>query len=134
MATIAGTIRGIANVSKAFAGAAVSASVRDTREVWLITVDFAAYTGASDDAAINAVGAAIDATARDGRTRTLRWGAPAFAGSDANNQAVFATGAAVQALTVSSDNLTGNLSVQAGTEVSTTSGTTKSVGVLVGVD
>jgi hypothetical protein len=133
MATITGTIRTCTNVSKAIQGAGTS--TRDMTEVWLLTADFAAYTGSSDDAALATVAATISARARDGRTRTLKWGAPAYSGADANNQAVDFCGASVAALTISSDSLTGELcSVNTvSTEVTATSGTTYGVGILVGV-
>lgn len=133
MATISGSITGARNVSTAFAGAG-TVSTRDAREVWLVTADFAAYTGASDTAQIQAVGAAITSRAGDGKTRTVRWACPAYGGADTENQAVFFTGTAVQAATVSTDDITGQLAVAAGTEVSATTGVTSGVGVLVGVD
>lgn len=122
MATIAGTIRGITCMSKTFTG-------NGAREVWLLTVDFGAYTGAADDASIAGVGAAISSTCRDGKTRTLRSGMCAFAGKDTNDQAVYTT----PALTVSTDALTGNLAVAAGTEI-TSSTACEGVGVLAAVD
>lgn len=126
MATISATIKGVTNVSKSF-------QMFGSREAWLLTCDFGAYTGASDTASIASVGATIDARARDGKTSTLRGAIPAFAGADTAAQAVYATGASVQALTVSSDDLTGNLSNAAGTEL--TSATASSgVGVIVIVD
>jgi hypothetical protein len=133
MATITGTIRGCTNVSKAIQGAGTT--VKDLTEVWLLTADFAAYTGSADDAALALVSATISARARDGRTRVLKWAAPAFSGADANNQAVDFCGASVAALTISSDSLTGELcSVNTiSTEVTATSGITYGVGVLVGV-
>ena len=78
------------------------------------------------------VGAAIDARCRDGKSSTLRGAVPAFAGYD-GTQAVYATGASAQALTVSSDDLTGNLSNAAGTEL-TSAAASSGVGVLVIVD
>ena len=126
MATISGTIRGVTCMSKTFSG-------HGAREAWLITVDFGAYTGASDDASIAAVGAACSAAARDGKTRTLRGGTCIFAGADTANQAVYPTGASVQAMTVSSDALTGNLSNAAGTEL-TSATASKGAGILVVVD
>jgi len=133
MATISGTIRGVSNVSKAFAGAGTT--TRDRTEVWLVTADFGAYTGAADTAAISAVSAAISARAADGRTRTLLWGAPAHCGADANNQAVNFCGASVAALTISSDDFTGELCDvnTVSTEVTATSGITRGVGIMVGV-
>ena len=133
MTTINGSIKGIANVSKAFQAAGTT--TKDMTEVWLVTADFAAYTGAADDAALLTVSALISATARDGRTRVLKWAAPCFSGADANNQAVDFCGGSVAALTISSDSLTGELCTvnTISTEVTATSGTTQGVGILVGV-
>jgi hypothetical protein len=133
MSTIAGTIRGITLVNKAFTGAGTT--TRDRTEVYLVTADFAAYTGSSDDASLAAVGAAISARVRDGRTRTLAWAGPCNAGADANNQAVNFCGTSVAALTISTDDLTGELcSVNTvSTEVTSTSGVTAGVGIMVAV-
>jgi hypothetical protein len=133
MATISGTIRGCTLVSKDYQGGGTT--TRALQEVWLITADFAAYTGASDDATITAVPTAINSAVRDGRTRTLLWGAPAIAGTDTNNQAVNFCGASVAALTISTNDFTGELcSINAvSTEVTTTSGVTYGVGIMVGV-
>lgn len=126
MATISGTIRGLQCMSRSFSG-------YGSREVWLLTADFGAYTGASDTAQITGVGAAINATARDGKTTTLLWGATAFPGADSNAQLVFPAGASVQAMTVSSDDLTGNLANTSGTELTSSTATVSPAGVLVGV-
>jgi hypothetical protein len=133
MATITGTIRGCNNVSKAFQAAGTT--VKDMTEVWLVTADFAAYTGSTDDAALALVSATISARVRDGRTRTLKWGAPAFSGADTTNQAVDFCGTAVAALTISTDSLTGELCAvnTVSTEVTSTTGVTLGVGILVGV-
>lgn len=133
MSTIAGTIRSISLVHKSFQGSGTT--TRDRIEVWLVTADFAAYTGSSDDATIAAVGAAISARVRDGATRTLLWGAPALCGADANNQAVEFCGTSVAALTISTDDFTGELCTvnTVSTEVTSTSGTTYGVGIMVGV-
>lgn len=133
MATISGTIRSASCVSKAFSGAGTT--TRDRMEVWLVTADFAAYTGSADTAALAAVGAAITSRVGDGATRTLLWGAPAFCGADANNQPVNFCGASVAALTISTDDFTGELCDinTVSTEVTATSGTTKGVGIMVGV-
>lgn len=127
MAVVSGTIRGLACVSKTFTGFG-------SREAWYITADFGTYTGASDTASLLAVGAAIDATARDGKASTLRGAVPATAGADTNKQALFFTGTAVQALTVSSDDLTGQLSVAAGTEVTSSTATAVPAGIIAIVD
>lgn len=133
MPTINGTIRGLTLVNKAFSGSGTT--TRDKTEVWMLTADFAAYTGAADDAALLLVSAEISARARDGRTRTLFWAGPCMAGADANNQAVNFCGTSVAALTISSDSLTGELcSVNTiSTEVTSTSGVTSGVGIMVGV-
>jgi len=131
MSTIAGTIRGCNKIRKA--DQAGGTSTRDRTEVWEVTADFAAYTGSSDTASLAAVGAAISARARDGNTRTLLWGAPAYAGCDANNQAVLFGGTSVAALTISSDDFTGQLNAlnTVATEVTSTSGVTYGVGIMV---
>lgn len=133
MGTITGTIRGCNLKSRAFQGAGTT--TRDHLEVWEVTADFAAYTGSTDTAALSAVSAAISARARDGKTRTLLWAAPAYCGGDANNQAVNFCGASVAALTISTDDLTGELCTvdTVSTEVTSTSGVTYGVGILVGV-
>lgn len=127
MAVIAGTIRGLTCVSRSFTGFG-------SREAWLITVDFGAYTGAADTASLLGVGAAIDATARDGKASTLRSGVCVFPGADTNKQLAFFTGTAVQALTVSSDDLTGQLSNAAGSELATATALDCELGIVVCVD
>jgi len=133
MATIAGTIRSINLKCKADQGAGTT--TRDRLEVWEVSADFAAYTGSTDDASLAAVGAAISARARDGATRTLLWGAPSACGADANNQAVNFCGTSVAALTISTDDLTGELCTvnTVSTEVTATSGVTYGCKILVGV-
>ncbi len=129
MSVISGTIRGCSLVSDTFSG-------KGNRQVWLLTADFAAYSASGDSAALAGVGAAISAKARDSRSRTLRWAAPAFAGIDASGTAVYAcgtTGGTQMALEVSTDALAGTLCDSAGTEINT-AGVTQGVGLLVGVD
>jgi hypothetical protein len=124
MGVIAGTITGVSGLrTKEAVG----------RKAYLLTVDFGTYTGASDTASISAVGAAILAHTRNGKTVTLRGCVPVAAGYDTNAQAVYFTGTAVQAGTVSSDDLTGQLSVAAGTEV-TSATASKGVEICVIVD
>lgn len=131
MATIAGTIRSVNLLHRAEKGAGTT--TRDQTEVWEVSADFAAYTGASDDASLLAVGAAINARCRDGKTRTIKCAMPIYSGADANNQAVDFCGTAVAALTVSTDDLTGELCAvnTVSTEVTATSGVTKGVGIAV---
>lgn len=133
MATITGTYRSATNLSKANQGAGTT--TRDGLEVWLLTYDFAAYTGSSDDATVTGVPTVINSQVRDGKTRTLLWGAPAYCGADANNQPVNFCGASVAALTVSTNDFTGELCTvnTVSTEVTATSGATVGVGILVGV-
>lgn len=94
------------------------------RKAYLLSANFPAYTGSTDTAQISAVGAAILAKTRNGKTVTLRGAVPAAAGYDTAAQAVYFTGAAVQALTVSGDNLTGNLSDSSGTELTSSTAAT----------
>jgi len=127
MAVIAGTIRGLTCVSRVFTGFG-------SREGWLITADYAAYSGAADTASLVGIGAAIDATCRDGKVSTLRSGACAFPGADTAKQLVFFTGTAVQALTVSSDNLTGQLSDATGSELAASTALDSELGIIAFVD
>jgi hypothetical protein len=127
MAVIAGTIRGLTCVSRVFTGFG-------SREGWLITADYAAYSGAADTASLVGIGAAIDATCRDGKVSTLRSGACAFPGADTAKQLVFFTGTAVQALTVSSDNLTGQLSDATGSELAAATALDSELGIIAFVD
>lgn len=121
MATINGTITGVAHVrSKEQLG----------KKAYLLTCDFGAYSGASDTATITGVGAAILAHTRNGETVTLQGGITVAPGVDTNAQNVYFTGASVQAGTVSSDDLTGNLSDIDGTELSSSTAC-KGVEVLV---
>jgi|1185.fasta_scaffold00702_5 hypothetical protein len=126
MTVQAGTINGATLVCSNFEGI-------ETRKVYMLSVSFPAYTGSTDTCQIAGVGAAIATATKLGKTNTLRWGAPGPAGQDTAGQAVYATGTAVNALTVSTDALTGQLSDKTGTELTTA---TASYGVLVfvGVD
>jgi len=111
MATSSGTITGVT---------ALRSKESTGRKAYLLTVDFtSSYTGSGDVASIAAVGATILAHTRNGRTVTLRGALPVGAGYDTNAQAVYFTGTAVLAATVSSDALTGQLSAADGTELTT---------------
>jgi hypothetical protein len=125
MANKDATIRGLQCLGRTFAGFG-------SREAWLLTCDFPAYTAAADTARILLCGASIDATARDGKTSTLRAGTCVQAGYD-GTLAVYPTGASVQALTVSSDTLSGQLSTAAGVD-ETKAATTVPAAILVVVD
>ncbi len=75
------------------------------------------------------MGAAIDATARDGKSSTLRGAVPVMAG----DAGLYFSGATVQALAVSSDDLTGELNNAALTETDAASGN-NGCGIAVIVD
>ena len=122
MATINGTITGV-NLLRA----------KDTFKVYEVTCTFPAYTGAADTATVTGLGAAILAKTRNGKTTTLKGAMCVGAGYDAaaTPLAVYFTGAAAWAATISSDDATGNLSIEAGTEITSTTGTT--VGVVLAV-
>lgn len=129
MAVINGTITGVSHVrSKTESNASAPA-----RKAYLLTVEFGAYNGAADTASITGVGAAILARTRNGKTVTLRGAIPAAAGKDTANQDVYATGTAVQALTVSSDDLTGQLSDRTGAEL-TSATASRGIEILAIVD
>lgn len=124
MAVINGTVRGVTQLSS---------MANSGRKAYLVTADFAAYTGAADTATITGVGAAIAARTRNGKTVTLRGAVPCIAGLDTNSQEIYFTGTAVQAATVSSDDLTGQLSTAALVEI-TSATASRGVGVVVIVD
>jgi hypothetical protein len=129
MAVIAGTITGVSHVRSK----TESNATQPSRKAYLVTASFGAYSGAADTASLTGVGAAILARTRNGKTVTLRGAVPAAAGKDTANQDVYMTGTAVQALTVSSDDLTGQLSSRDGTEL-TSATPSKGVDLLVIVD
>lgn len=122
MSTINGTITGCTLVR-----------AKGARKAYQLTVDFAAYTGSTDDAAINGIGVAIASRVRNGKTNTLRSVVCVGAGIDTNAQDIYVGGASVAALTVSGDNATGNLVNAANTEV-TSSTACRGVEIVVVVD
>lgn len=127
MSTINGTIKGVSLIQGNVNGVG-------SRKAYLLSCEFPAYTGSGDTATITGVGSAISTATKTGKTLTLRGGICVGAGADTTGQAVYATGAAAQAMTVSSDDLTGNLSVAAGTEITATTGVTSGVQMVVVVD
>lgn len=124
MAVVTGTITGVSELR---------AKSHPGRKAYLMTVDFGVYTGAADTCSIANVAATILARTRNGKTMTLRGAVPIAPGYDTANQAVYATGTAVQAMTVSSDSLTGQLSAADGTEL-TSATASKGVELCVIVD
>lgn len=127
MSTINGTIKGVSLVQGNVNGVGA-------RRAYLLSCEFPAYTGSGDTATITGVGAAISTATKTGKTLTLRGGICVGAGADTAAQAVYCGGASVQAMTVSSDDLTGNLTIAAGTEITATTGVSSGVQVLVVVD
>lgn len=117
MATQKGTIRGCSEVYKDPTGPG--------RATYLLSVDFPAYTGSTDSGQIDGVCAAINARIRDGKTRTfLSSCLPTCVGrgTDTNNQDIF-----IGATTISTNDLTFNLTTSDGTTEITSS--TASIGV-----
>lgn len=103
MPNVDGTITGATLLTKSSSGI-------DERETWLVTADFAAVAESSDVARLLDVGAAIDARARDGKSRTVRYAGPAFAGQEtADGDPAYFLGTDGFALSVASDDLSGDL-------------------------
>lgn len=122
-----GTITGITVLDGNFEGVG-------KRKAYMLTCTFPAYTGSTDTATVNGVGAAIAAETKNGKGSppTLIAGL-SLPGYDTAAQAVYFTGLSVQAATVSSDNLTGQLSDNTGTEL-TAATASQGVRVIVTVD
>lgn len=126
MSAIAGTITGVSQILKGNSGWGGTST--PSRETWLLTLSFAAYTGSSDTASVAAVIATINAHARDGKTRTFIAALPAGAGVDGASQAVYLCGPAAQVIaSLSSDAAAGNLADKAATELTATTGVTTGV-------
>jgi hypothetical protein len=105
------------------------------RKIYSVLLDVAAYTGSSDTLAVAAVGAAILAANRNGKTHTLRWACPGSPGLDTAAQEIYACGGGttVQPLVVSTDALAGVLGTNANVEVTTSTACTD-VEIIVAVD
>ncbi len=126
MSVITGTKTGATCLYKeSFAG-------NGTREAWLVTARFTTYSASGDSADMALVGAYIDSMARDGKTSTLRGAIPVLAMDNGSGTGVYFSGGSVQALTVSSDTLQGELNDAALTE--TDSATNTGCGIIVIVD
>ena len=111
MATIAGNIKDIRSVKTEPTGGT-------RRESWRLSLEFGVYSSGADTATLLAVGAAISDGARDGKVRTIKGAICEYPGRDTADVDVYFTVASVDALTVSSDDLTGEISDVAGTELS----------------
>lgn len=123
MATATATITGIHCLSKGHSG--YGGSSVPARETWRFALSFPAYTGSTDTAAVSGVVAAINAHARDGKTRTFIVAVPGPAGADTAAQAVYLCGPSAQAITsLSSDNAAGNLADKGATELTSATAST----------
>jgi hypothetical protein len=125
MATISGTIKDYKLLGKDPTG-------KTLRETWLLAVNFGTYSASADTAALAAVGAAIKAQAKDGKTRTLVAAHTMYPGTTVLGVAAYFTAATLAALTISTDDLTGELSIVDYTETDFTA--TTGMGVLVTCD
>lgn len=121
MAVINGTITGVSLLR-----------AKGAMKTYLVTCEFAAYTGAADTATVTGLGAAILAKVRNGKTTTLKAVqciAPGLSGSTD----VYFTGTAAWAGTISTDDATGMLSDSSGAELTSTSAAAKGVELAVTV-
>ena len=108
MSVIAGTIKGIQLLQGPWSGTG--------RHAALVTVTFPAYTASSDTTNVAAVGAAIAARRRDGKTVLLKDVTESQAGKQG------ATEFYLDTLAVSTDAITGELSDIDGTEIDAPNG------------
>lgn len=123
MATQKGTIRAITQLH--------NDAVGPGRVTFLCAVDFPAYTGSTDSGQIDGVAAAISAKVRDGRTRALISSCVPTCvgrGKDTAGQDVF-----IGAVTISTNDLTFNLTASDGTTELTSSTASTGVQLLVTV-
>jgi len=124
MSTVTGTLTGVQLVSASPEGVGA-------RKVYLLTYNFGAYTGASDSGTVTGVAAAISSHVRNGKTNAMIAGVIpfcAFPGQDTNGQAIY-----IGTTTISTNDLTFNLTDAAQTEVTTSTATLSPVGLLVAV-
>lgn len=124
MSVIAGTITGVTLVRAPVPGGGA-------RKSYLCTVNFAAYTGASDTASVAGVGAAIAAFVKNGKTNTLCAGALPVCvnpGQDTAGQDVY-----IGTTTLSVADITFSLVDAANSEVTSTTGVTTGVEIVVPV-
>lgn len=107
-----------------------------SRKAYLVTAHFPLYT-TGDTATVTGIITAINAATRNGRTLTLRYCAPAIAGSDGTNTAYF-TNTSNALITLSNTTTTGDaagiLADSAGTAITTDAGVMNGVGLIAVVD
>lgn len=114
MANVDGTITGISLVSAPVNGVGA-------RKAYLVTCNFATYTGSSDTARVLSVDTAIQNAVKNGKTFTVRAAMSGGAGADTNGQAVY-TSATIT-------NTSGTLSFDLCTTTTELTGSTASTGV-----
>lgn len=124
MGTINGTITGVSLLR-----------AKGDWKTYEVTCSFAAYTGSTDTATVTGLGAAILAKNHNGKTHTLKGVQCIGPGYDAaaTPLAVYFTGTSAWAGTISTDDATGHLAIAAGTEITSTTGTTTGVVLAVTV-
>lgn len=108
MAVIAGTIKGVMLLNEPHSGSG--------RHVAKVSVTFPAYVASADTVNVAAVGAAIAARRRDGKTVTLKDVTEGDAGKQGSTEFFMDT------LAVSTDAITGELADTSGTEIDAASG------------
>ena len=123
MTVQAGTIRAVVHELKSFSGITGldtgNSSVATEIQSFLVAVDFPAYVASTDTFSVAGVGAAIASWTKDGKTYKLLNAQQAGFGKNSAGTAV-----TCNAITVSTDALTGNLTDIAGTEIDLPGGTT----------
>lgn len=118
MSVINGTIRAVSVLSDSLAYTKAGA-----RKTAVVVADFGAYASA-DTATITGVNTAIQNAVKNGKTVTVRAALCHAPGADTAAQAVYFTGTAVQAATISTGDLTGQLSGADGTELTSATAST----------
>lgn len=118
MSVINGTIRAVSVLSDSLAYTKAGA-----RKTAVVVADFGVYASA-DTATITGVNTAIQNAVKNGKTVTLRAALCHAPGADTAAQAVYFTGTAVQAATISTGDLTGQLSGADGTELTSATAST----------
>lgn len=112
MSTISGTIKGCSLVH-------ANPSGLGARKTYLLSVDFAAYTGSTDSGALADVDLAIPLRVRNGKVFTTRGAVCVGPGADTAGQAVYTA-----AITDTSGDFTFNLTTAAGVELTSSTACT----------
>lgn len=129
MSTITGTVVGVVHLGRNFSG------VNPAWNFALVSVSFPAYIASTDSISITGVGAAIETSAKRGKTNTLKCAMCAMPGQNSAGTAFYPSAGTVNALgalTISTDALLGGLkTVDLNTEVSVPLGSTVPAQILV---